>query len=229
MHSVAPRRWSDASRISAPAMITSARFGWSPGSFRRSSSGRADELLDQRHQLRAAQRLPVHALRIVGLHRVQDGKERGDRPRHADHRAVLRRGRELGELLGHELEQGGQLTRRRGIAVKEALGEAHAAHVETPGVGHLAVRRAVDVLGGAAADVQHAQRRTSPEVQVRGQVGQPGLRGAADDLHRHPGPLLGRREEVRSVAGVPCRAGRGDRDGFGAQRRGPRRRRTPAR
>ena len=146
--------------------------------------------------------------RLDGRRRAGDGDQRpslGDRDRPLD----------LVEDRLHRLAHRVELAGRRRVAPDEALGEPDAAHLHRDrDRGSI---RAEDELGGAAADVQHEERRGGVEAPCGAEERELGLLLAAHDLELGPGELADAPLELRRVGRVPQGGRGGHPDPFGVQ------------
>ncbi len=135
-----------------------------------------------------------------------EGRERGDRPGHADRRVRPERGKHLADGTRASI----QLVARRRIGQQEALGEAHGTDVEALA----GIRR--DQLRRAAADVQD-QRAVAELAPVRDTApGQVRLLLARQQARREAVTPLDLPEEGLAVLRVTDRAGADRQDALRA-------------
>ena len=147
-----------------------------------------------------------------------DRGEVGDGAAHADH-ASGRAGRRGDELAGDRGDRRIERASSDDAVEAEVLGEAHRADIHAEALGHVA-RIAERELRAAAAGVEDDQRAARLQTRRGGQIGQPGLLVAGDDLDGDAAASLHGRDEL---GGVRCDAQAGRTDGGDRLRPGARR------
>ena len=189
--------------MQAPARMTSARLGCNPTICRRAFGGHGSIQLDLPVHFGAVDDRSLHPVGIVPGHPVHHRREIGHRTAHAD-KGLRRRGAVDGrEIGGDGSHRPAEVLQRDGLVEVKRLGVSHRADVQA----ELAIDArslAERELTASSAGVEDHERPVGqPQPRLHGEVGDPALVRAGDDLDRHPAALLDKVEEFLAVGGGP--------------------------